>query len=188
MKDLLRHLRNGSSEAFEEFFWLHNAHVYNFIFSLLHDKFLAEDLTQNVFMKIWEKHENIEVNQSVDSYLFTIARHLVYKEMEMQLREVILDEGLRDELADTSVMTEEKIDLELLQTRFDELIQDLPPMRRKIFTLSRKEFLSYKEIAARLSISEKTVENQINRAIKYFRARLIFFWGILLLFLYVNWC
>lgn len=172
MKQLLIQLREGNQDAFEKFFWLHNTHVYNFIFSLLHDKYLAEDLTQNVFLKLWEKHEFIDINKSIDSYLFTIARNLVYKETEMQLRQERLDENLEKEIVDTSMKVEEKIDLELFQAHFREVIEELPPMRREIFWLSRNDLLSYREIATRLSISEKTVENQISRAIKYLRKRL----------------
>ena len=76
---LLIDLKNGDEKAFETLFWKYNEHVYHFIYSLLYEKSMAEDLTQNVFLKIWEKHETIDVEQNFDAYLFTIARNLVYK-------------------------------------------------------------------------------------------------------------
>ena len=82
---LLIDLKNGDEKAFETLFWKYNEHVYHFIYSLLYEKSMAEDLTQNVFLKIWEKHETIDVEQNFDAYLFTIARNLVYKETENRL-------------------------------------------------------------------------------------------------------
>ena len=59
-EDLLKRLKVGDEKAFEDLYWTYSPQVYNFINSLLFDKSLAEDLTQNVFLKIWEKHEQIE--------------------------------------------------------------------------------------------------------------------------------
>lgn len=84
-EDLLKRLKAGEEKAFEDLYWTYSPQVYNFINSLLFDKSLAEDLTQNVFLKIWEKHEQIELELGITAYLFTIARHLVFKETEFRL-------------------------------------------------------------------------------------------------------
>ena len=84
-EDLLKRLKVGDEKAFEDLYWTYSPQVYNFINSLLFDKFLAEDLTQNVFLKIWEKHEQIEPGLGITAYLFTIARHFVFKETEFRL-------------------------------------------------------------------------------------------------------
>lgn len=164
---LIIDLKNGDEKAFEILFWKYNKHIYHFIYSLLYDKSVAEDLTQNVFLKIWEKHETIDTGQNFDSYLFTIARNLVYKEAEHRILSESLTEGLR--LTDSDSTVEEKIEAEFLREYINELIGELPPARREIFRLSRQESLSYKEIAERLSISEKTVETQINKALRFLR-------------------
>lgn len=171
-KDVIIKLKNGEEEAFEVLFWKYNTHIYHFVYSLLYDKSLAEDLTQNVFLKIWEKHESIDLEQNFDSYLFTIARNLVYKETEKRLLSEGLTEMLEKQLSDGDTLMEEKIDAESLREYIDSLIEELPPARREIFRLSRKEHLSYKEIALRLSISEKTVETQLNRALHFLRDKL----------------
>lgn len=171
-KDVIVNLKNGNEEAFEALFWEYNTHIYHFVYSLLYDKSMAEDLTQNVFLKIWERREHIDVEQSFDSYLFTIARHLVYKETEKRLLSESLTEALQKQLSDGDTLMEDKIDAESLREYIDSLIEELPPARREIFRLSRKEHLSYKEIALRLSISEKTVDTQLNRALRYMRERL----------------
>lgn len=169
---LLIDLKNGDEKAFETLFWKYNEHVYHFIYSLLYDKSMAEDLTQNVFLKIWEKHEMIDAEQNFDAYLFTIARNLVYKETENRLLSEKLTESLQRQLSDVDSLMEEQIDAESLREYINSLIEELPPSRREIFRLSRHEHLSYKEIAERLSISEKTVDTQINRALHFLRNRL----------------
>ena len=169
---LLIDLKNGDEKAFETLFWKYNEHVYHFIYSLLYEKSMAEDLTQNVFLKIWEKHETIDVEQNFDAYLFTIARNLVYKETENRLLSEKLTESLQRQLSDADSLTEERIDAESLREYINSLIEELPPSRREIFRLNRHEHLSYKEIAERLSISEKTVETQLSRALRFLRDRL----------------
>lgn len=94
--NLLIDLKNGDEKAFETLFWEYNQHVYHFVYSLLYDKSMAADLTQNVFLKIWEKHETIDPEQNFDAYLFTIARNLVYKETENRLLSEKLTESLND--------------------------------------------------------------------------------------------
>ena len=169
---LLIDLKNGDEKAFETLFWKYNEHVYHFIYSLLYEKSMAEDLTQNVFLKIWEKHETIDVEQNFDAYLFTIARNLVYKEIENRLLSEKLTESLQRQLSDVDSLMEERIDAESLREYINSLIEELPLSRREIFRLSRHEHLSYKEIAERLSISEKTVETQLSRALRFLRDRL----------------
>ena len=76
---------------------------------------------------------------------------------------------------------EAEIDAKNLREYIDQLIADLPPQRKLIFTMSRNENMSYKEIAEKLSISEKTVENQISSAIKYLKQNLILLSSFLLM-------
>ena len=170
--NLLIDLKNGDEKAFETLFWEYNQHVYHFVYSLLYDKSMAADLTQNVFLKIWEKHETIDPEQNFDAYLFTIARNLVYKETENRLLSEKLTESLQRQLSDVDSLMEERIDAESLREYINSLIEELPPSRREILRLRRHEHLSYREIAERLSISEKTVETQLSRALRFLRDRL----------------
>lgn len=171
-KNILVNLKNGDEKAFETLFWEYNTHVYHFIYSLLYEKSLAEDLTQTVFLKIWEKRDTIDPEQGFDSYLFTIARNLVYKETQSRLLSEKFMQTVQARLSDADSLMEEKIDAESLREYINSLVEELPPARREIFRLSRNEHLSYREIAERLSISEKTVETQLNRALRFLREKL----------------
>lgn len=169
-KHTLSLLQRGDEKAFETIFWKYNPRVFNFISSLLYDKTLAEDLTQNVFLKIWERHNDIQPEEGFEAYLFTIARNMVYKETEKRLISERFLDSIKQTDADRHV--ELDIDTESLKGYIDELVEQLPPSRKKIYEMSRKQHLSNKEIAIQLSISEKTVETQIYRALHYLRSKL----------------
>lgn len=169
-KHTLSLLQRGDEKAFETIFWKYNPRVFNFISSLLYDKTLAEDLTQNVFLKIWERHNDIQPEEGFEAYLFTIARNMVYKETEKRLISERFLDSIKQTDADRHV--ELDIDTESLKEYIDELVEQLPPSRKKIYEMSRKQHLSNKEIAIQLSISEKTVETQIYRALHYLRSKL----------------
>lgn len=169
---LLKRLKEGDEAAFESIYWKYNSHVFNFINSLLYDRILSEDITQSVFMKIWEKHESIDLDKGFDAYLFTIARNMVYKETENRLLSESAFYALSQQQTNEDVLTEEKIDADSLRLYIDKLIEQLPLSRKEIFKLSRRDHLSNKEIAIRLSISEKTVETQLYRSLRFLKQRL----------------
>ena len=156
--------------AFQSVYESYSAHIYNFIYSLLYNRLEAEDLTQEVFVRIREKRDSLDIDKNFDSYIFTIARNLVYDEWDSLFHAELYMKSLEadwDE-RDTSKV-EEDITVNSIGQYIDYLIDKLPVSRREIFLLSRKEHLSTKEIAQRLSISERTVEAQIYRSLQFLR-------------------
>jgi RNA polymerase sigma-70 factor (family 1) len=179
---LLR-LSNDDEKAFEFIYWKYNAHVYNFANSLLYSPKIAQDITQNVFLKIWEKRHEINPEQNFNAYLFTIARNMVYKETEQKL---LAEQSLRQLQEEEDVLdmsTIQTLDYHFTEELCRSLVEELPPARREIFKLSRFERLSNKEIALRLSISERTVETQLYRATRFLKRKLLSDEGLGLLIL-----
>lgn len=167
--DILYRLKNGDQDAFEVIFWQYNAKVHNFVMSILYDKSMAEDITQSVFLSIWEHHAQIDISKNFSSYIFTIAQNQVYRQTEKALLSYNYQEHVKKSQVSLDVDIEDNIDYQFLERLIWELIDRLPSSRKEIFMLSRKHGLSNKEIAQRLSISEKTVETQITRSIHYLR-------------------
>lgn len=182
-KNILLRLSNDDEKAFEFIYWKYNAHVYNFANSLLYSPKIAQDITQNVFLKIWEKRHEINPEQNFNAYLFTIARNMVYKETEQKL---LAEQSLRQLQEEEDVLdmsTIQTLDYHFTEELCRSLVEELPPARREIFKLSRFERLSNKEIALRLSISERTVETQLYRATRFLKRKLLSDEGLGLLIL-----
>lgn len=172
-KHILFRLANDDEKAFEFIYWKYNAHVYNFANSLLYSDEIAQDITQNVFLKIWEKRHDIDPEQNFNSYLFTIARNMIYKETEHKLfsEQSFIDLQEGNDVLDMSTL--QTLDYHFTEEYYLNLVEELPPARREIFKLSRFKKLSNKEIASRLSISEKTVETQLYRATCFLKQKLL---------------
>ncbi len=137
----------------------------------IRDKQTIEDLVQELFFDLWKKRAGINVKSSLGSYLRTAVRNRALNYIKAQR----IDFADEDEIVSfTSEDTNSQEDLETieLETFINGVIDSLPEKCRMVFVLSRHEELSYKEIAEKLDISTKTVENQISKALKILREQL----------------
>jgi len=171
--ETLHRLKSGDVDAFEDIFRKYNGKVYHFALATLYDKSLAEDITQNVFISIWEHRQDITSEKNFQAYLYTIAKNMVYRETEKMILAFRYQDYVTQLLLDEKdFSTEETIDAHSLEEVILRLIDKLPEARRKIFLLHFTEDLSNKEIAKRLSISEKNVEMQVRRSLNYLQRHL----------------
>ena len=169
----LHRLKAGDVTAFEHIFRIYKGKIYHFALATLYDKSLAEDITQNVFLSLWEHRREIIPEKNFQAYLYTIAKNLVYRETEKRVLASNYEDHIKKALPnEEDLSTEEKINANLLEETILQLIDKLPEARRKIFLLHFTEDLSNKEIAQRLSISEENVEMQVRRSRDYLRKHL----------------
>lgn len=165
-------LKQGSLEAFDWLFKKYAEKLYAFVLSISKEPYKAEEVTQLVFIKIWEKRTQIKAHFSFKSFLFAIA----YNETISLLRKEKSEKLKIDKVgASTSFVTNEtnySIEFNNINSLAQKLIDELPERRRLIFKLSREQGLANKEIASKLDISIKTVENQITTALKTLREKL----------------
>ena len=176
--NILRLLREGDEKAFEYIFQSYYNQIYTFVLNTLFDKTFAEDITQSVFIALWEKREMIDPEANIASLLYTIARNHVYRQTEQLLLKYKYVQ-LQQENMEESTDIEEDVNNRFLENILSEFIEKLPSERRRIFLLSRKENLSNKEIASRLNISEKTVETQIRRSLIFLREKMRYYLNLL---------
>ena len=131
------------------------------------DKSMAEEVVQDFFCKLWDKHEDIQVNTSIFSYLRkSVINHCLNhtRKIEIERKFVNVD----DDMEETHGTSDYDSNDELNQYVTRALLE-LPEKRREIFELSRFEGLKYHEIAERLNLSVKTVETQIARSLEFMR-------------------
>ena len=159
--------------SFQKLYTFYSGKVYNFIFGISGgDQFLAEEITQNTFIKIWEIRFEIHIEGSFSSLLFTISKNLFINELKTRIRITIYTNSLVVSTNEEHHSTEKDLEFNLLEERINQLLLELPPARRQIYILSKLRHYSNKEIASMLSISENTVESQLSKASKYIRTRL----------------
>lgn len=138
----------------------------------------SKGIVQDVFIAVWNNRENLKLEGNLKSYLFTATKNKCLNFIEKKrLQTVSLDNAGTGEFSPASRIaakipdSSEVMEAEELRATIYDEIQKLPPKCRAIFILSREEGLSYKEIAAQLEVSTKTVENQIGIALKRIRKR-----------------
>ncbi|WP_430812788.1 MULTISPECIES: RNA polymerase sigma factor [unclassified Carboxylicivirga] len=166
-------IKEGNEAEFKKVYTRTAENLYNFILSYVKDAGEAEELLQQLFVKFWEKRSGIDPNKNVSSFLYKVAANLVYDHLRQisVARELIdVDEIGCDDVAHNDLM--ENIDHSELQQQIFEIVEQLPEQRKKIFILSRREGLSHDEISQELSISRRTVENQIYRALQTIKKEL----------------
>lgn len=172
---MISFLAKRDEKIFEEVFKKHFKGLHAYAFTIVKDEMIAEELVQNIFYKIWERPENLSISGSIAAYLY----RAVYNESLNHLKHIKVrlkyqSHTLHQMKNETDSATK-KIMLKELESRLHKALKELPEQCRTIFQLSRFEELKYREIAEKLDISPKTVENQMGKALKLLRMKLIDF-------------
>lgn len=169
---LVRKLSQGDQTAFELLFYRYRGKVYNFVRASLPRHSDSEEVVHEVFLRIWTGRGNLDSGLPFGPYLFRTARNLVIDRLRGRVnRMVSLSDELFPDTADSDAAARD-VEERQLGEWFDRTLEQLPEHRRQIFVLSRLEGLSYREIAARLGVTENTVDTQIRRALLFFREEL----------------
>jgi RNA polymerase sigma-70 factor (ECF subfamily) len=164
-----KEIKAGDQSAYESLFRACYADLCGFANQFVKDIDAAEDVVQEMFVKLWESRATLSIDRSVNSYLYRAVRNTCLNYLKHQ--QVKQEHLLHVERSDSATHEDPLSELEL-QQRIDKILDGLPTECRRVFELSRSEGLKYKEIAEKLSISVKTVENQMGKALKRFRTEL----------------
>ncbi|KGE15123.1 RNA polymerase, sigma-24 subunit, ECF subfamily [Sphingobacterium deserti] len=163
---------HGKQTAFSLFFDRYWKEFYAYVYRILQDQEESTDILQDTFAALWEQREKLGQVQSIKAYVYTIIHHKAVKSIKNNIKL----RHLKDELGKYFPSHDDKLAQEVnareLAALINEEIQNLPPRMREIFLLSRNEYLSYREIAEQLSISENTVKKQVSLSIKQLKQRI----------------
>jgi RNA polymerase sigma-70 factor (ECF subfamily) len=162
----------GNEAMFETWFHRYYAELGRFAASFLSDPEEARDLVQRVFVKLWEKRAELPADLKLRSYLFTAVRNACYNLLEHKKVRHQHSRYTQQQPTAWEVSPEILLEAKELAQRIDAAIDALPDRCREAFVLSRKEGLSYQEIADQMGISRKTVEAQMGKALKLLREAL----------------
>ncbi len=171
-KDLLFRLSQGSEVAFAKLFFFYKDKLYSFILHLTGSKFTAEDIVQEVFLKVWNNRSSLLGIENFNAYLFKMSYNQAINGLRRQsLGASILKKMAGEEI--TIANSDEVLAGKELRNLLRQVVDKLPPQQRRVFILSRNEGLKYEEIADRLKISVSTVRLHMIQALKTIRKFII---------------
>lgn len=168
----LRHLQQGDLQGFRRLFDHYHQTVFSFALRLVKDREVAEEISSDVFIKLWNKRKDIKTEGCLDRLLLTITKGLAIDHLRKVARQAKSRElyWLHCQTEHTPEQNEEVFEQNLAAVQ--QAIKSLPPKRRKVFELRYKEELSYQQIAQVLDVSPNTVKVHLNKATKHLRQQL----------------
>nr|WP_319571395.1 RNA polymerase sigma-70 factor [uncultured Draconibacterium sp.] len=159
-------LKNDDIKAFDNLFEEYGKRLYHFAYGYLKSKDDAEEIVQEVFLKVWRNRKQLKPDLSFKAYIFKIAYHQI---LEI-LKQINRRQAYRHEIIDESIFfnddTNTRLNYQMLLEKVESLIQKLPSRQKEILLKRKKEGIPVKEIATQLGVSPKTVENHLTQALK----------------------
>ncbi|WP_316814573.1 RNA polymerase sigma-70 factor [Pedobacter nyackensis] len=181
-KSLLLKLRSGDQAAFELLYRQYSVEIYRRILVMVKVADLAEEITQEVFVKVWDKRSIIEPGNNFKFFLYRISKNMVIDFYRKAARDQKLQDQIIDSSTEISNYTEESIIFNETNTLFQKALDALPPQQKQVFSMCKIQGLSYAEAGALLGIFTSTISNHIVKATKTLKQTLGEDYFFLLLF------
>lgn len=186
-KRLIEKLNKSNKKAFDRLYREYEKPLYAFAYKLTRSHEEAEEIVQDAFLKIWEKRFSVDKNKSFKAFLFTIARNKIYNKARRRTYEHAYENYLKyQHTLKQKNSTEETFQYRETWHAVKGAIEELPAKRKEVFTLSRVNGMSNKEIANLTDTSVSNIENHINKALRFLKMHLSNR-GIISITLFVYW-
>lgn len=166
---LIDMLIEGRKSAFEQLYHGYSNRVFNLSFFLLKDTGWSEDVVQDVFVKLWENRTHLQRGQSLWTYLYVMTKRQALNKLRSVKRSNACFERLWAQISEPEDSLHDLVVAKELNENIKKLLGLLPIQQRTVFSLSRLEGFSHREIAEQLNISPNTVKNHIVQAAKYLK-------------------
>lgn len=166
---LLALLADDSEYAFQLIFDRYRNHVYKVAVMYIKSPALAEEIVQDIFLKLWFQRKNLTGIQSLEAWLYTITKNFVLNAIKKTAHEWMARERWLKETAQEEDNTDHKVRTGQYQQLLEQAISQLPRQQRLVYQLGKEQYLSYEEIARQLSVSPLTVKTHMARALEAIR-------------------
>jgi len=183
-EELFALIKEGNHSAYTQIFDRFYVVLYLHALKILQDEDEAKDVVQELFENIWTKRDFLSLNGTVSSYLYACTRNLVLNQIAHKKVKGRYLDSLEVFMGQETYLTDFYVREKELKRIIEREIASLPQKMGEIFKLSRTEYLSHKEIASRLKLSELTVKTQVKRALKILKPKLDFLIALMLLFIF----
>jgi RNA polymerase sigma-70 factor (ECF subfamily) len=170
-KPLVSRLKRGDKKAFEEIFRKYREKVYYFAIRYYNIPEDAKNVVQDVFIKLWEERSNIKEELSLNNYIYTITKNHLFNVQRKKINEKAYRNYIIDHLVQVPNLENELIYADLKE-KIDQVIEILPPQRKKVFLMVNVEGLSNREVADIMNLSIRTIEVHKSLALQTIRKAL----------------
>lgn len=171
-QELAELLKSGDRDAFGQIFERYNDLLYAHAYNKLRNKEDARDVVQDVFIKLWNRHEHLEITSNVSGYLYVMVRNGIFSLLSHKNIVSNFATSYNRFRIEGEAITDHLVREKQLSAIIEGEIAMLPKRMREVFELSRKQNMSNKQIAEKLAISEFTVADQIKKALRQLRTRI----------------
>ncbi|HEY6901101.1 MAG TPA: RNA polymerase sigma-70 factor [Puia sp.] len=168
--DLFRQIAMGDEAAFGELFRRYDRRIYPFVLRMIKSEVQAEEITHEIFIKIWKTRERLPSIDQPEAYIFTIAARHTLDQIKKRLNENRMLQRLSTSQSPVHHDPEEMLLFKDKEALVRQAVDQLPPQQKAVYLLSRQQGLSYEEIAQELGISANTVRNHLVKALQSMRS------------------
>lgn len=160
-------LRKGDLQAFREVFDTYSDRIYSVAYRILKNKEQAEEIVQEVFLKVWQNREKLDESKEIWPFLFVVAKRLCFNELRSIRYNVLAQRELMNHMK--TIADDHPMDIRDMERLLQNSVVQLPARQRQVWIMSREEGKSHKEIADELGISPNTVKNNMVQTLKTLR-------------------
>lgn len=168
-QQLFRLIAIGNEPAFAELFRRYDRRIYPFVLKMIKSPVMAEEITQEIFIKLWRHREGLAVIDQPESYILTITARHTLDQIKKRLNETRMLQRFSAGLTPGHNEPEELLLLKDTEELIQKAVDQLPPQQKSVYLLSRREGMSYEEIGREMKISPNTVRNHLVKALAAIR-------------------
>ena len=171
-RDLTQMIANEDQNAYRMLFEKYAPRIYSFSLNFLGNKNDAEELVQDAFLKIWEKRNILNSSQNIKAFIFKITTNILYDFVRHKNIEHAFEDYARLNYTINENYTWHEIIFREMKQNLDSLVAQMPEQQQIIFRLSKLDGFTNEEIAQKLNLSKRTVENHLYRALSFLKKQL----------------
>lgn len=171
-RELVVLMSKGDELAFTRLFYLYKDKLYSFTLRLVNNTDVAEDIVQDVFLKLWNNRAQLSAVSSFGGYVFQMAQNQSINSFRRMASETLILSELFHQQSPADLSTEQAIHFRETQALVAAIVSKLPPQQKLVYQLSREQGLRHEEIAQQLKLSPSTVKNHLIQALHTIREQL----------------
>lgn len=171
-KELLSLSAAGDASAFATLFRIYRHKLYSFLLRATGSPEMAEDIIQDIFLKLWKDRAGLEQIEQFGGYIYRMAQHRVINSMKRMAKETLILTELGKVQSSSAPDAESRLSMQEVTNNLQSALNKLTPKQKLVYTLSRERGLKHEEIAQHLNISPSTVNNHMIEALRMIRQQL----------------